>query len=94
MNQNKQIKLGTVLSYCQVFVTIIVSILYTPIMIKFLGKSEYGLYNTVSSIISALSILSFRYAQLCCPSGGQGTEERVEENVFVFLLAVLLRQAA
>jgi hypothetical protein len=43
---------------------------------------------------TALSIFSFRYAQLCCPSGGQGTEERVEENVFVFLLAVLLRQAA
>lgn len=62
MTNSKQIKLGTILSYIQVFVNIIVSILYTPIMIKFLGKSEYGLYNTVSSTITALSILSLGFS--------------------------------
>lgn len=61
MNEGKQIKLGTVLSYIQVVLNIVVSVLYTPLMIKFLGTSDYGLYNTVSSTISSLSILSLGF---------------------------------
>lgn len=61
MDNSKQIKLGTVLSYVHVVIQLIVSIVYTPILIKFLGSSEYGLYNTVASTISSLSILSLGF---------------------------------
>ena len=56
-----QIKAGMIISYLQMALSIIVGLLYTPFMIRYLGQSEYGLYNTVSSIISMLSILSLGF---------------------------------
>lgn len=58
MNNGKQLKLGSLLSYLQMFLGVLISLIYTPVMLKLLGKSEYGLYNTVSSTISMLSLLS------------------------------------
>lgn len=40
---------------------IIIGFLYTPVMIRCLGQSEYGLYNTVASTISILSLLSLGF---------------------------------
>ncbi len=59
--KSNQIKLGVVLSYTQMFLQIVVGLLYTPIMLRLLGKEEYGLYNTVSSTIATLSLLSFGF---------------------------------
>ena len=56
-----QIKLGAILSYVQMGITILVELLYTPILIRLLGRSEYGLYNTVASTIAMLSILSLGF---------------------------------
>lgn len=56
-----QLKIGSLLSYLQIGVGILVNLLYTPVMIRLLGQSEYGLYNTVASIISILSILSLGF---------------------------------
>jgi O-antigen/teichoic acid export membrane protein len=56
-----QIKIGSVLSYLQLFCSIAIGLAYTPIMIRLLGKSEYGLYNTVSSTISIMSLLSLGF---------------------------------
>lgn len=60
-NRLNQLKLGTIISYAQMFLQIIIGVAYTPIMIRLLGQSEYGLYNTVSSTISMLSILSLGF---------------------------------
>lgn len=56
-----QLKIGTILSYLQMALAIIIGLVYTPIMLDLLGQSEYGLYNTVSSTISMLSILSLGF---------------------------------
>lgn len=56
-----EIKLGSFLSYMQMALSIIIGLIYTPVMINLLGQSEYGLYNTVVSIISMLSLLSFGF---------------------------------
>lgn len=61
MNNSKQLKLGTFLSYTQMILSIIIGLLYHPFMIRLLGKSEYGLYSTVSSTISLLSILNLGF---------------------------------
>ncbi|WP_171042702.1 MULTISPECIES: oligosaccharide flippase family protein [unclassified Clostridium] len=60
-NTTKQIRFGAVLSYGQMIMSIIVGIVYTPIMIRKFGQSEYGLYNTAASVISMLSILSLGF---------------------------------
>ena len=59
MNQRK---LGSIISYVQMVLTMVVSIIYTPYMIQKLGQNEYGLYNTVASTISMLSILNLGFS--------------------------------
>ena len=56
-----QLKIGSVLSYLQMGIGIIIQLFYTPIMIRLLGQSEYGLYNTVASTMSMLSLLSLGF---------------------------------
>ncbi len=53
-----QLKAGVIISYLQMALSVLISLLYTPVMLKLLGDSEYGLYNTVASTVSMLSILS------------------------------------
>lgn len=56
-----QLKAGSVLSYIKIVITVLINLLYTPAMIRYLGQSEYGLYMTVTSIISMFSILSLGF---------------------------------
>ena len=56
-----QLKLGSILSYLQMGIGVVIQLIYTPIMIRLLGQNEYGLYNTVASTISMLSILSLGF---------------------------------
>ena len=62
MFDSRQIELGAFLSYLQMGVNIVIALLYTPIMIKYLGQSEYGLYNIAVSTVSILSILGFGFS--------------------------------
>lgn len=61
MGNTSQLKIGSILSYLQMFLNIAIGLIYTPIMIRLLGRSEYGLYNTVASTISMLSLLSLGF---------------------------------
>lgn len=60
-NRNKQITVGAILSYVHIAIGAVITLLYTPFMVHVLGKSEYGLYNTVVAVISSLSILSLGF---------------------------------
>ena len=57
MHVSKQRKLGIILSYVSIGLSILIQFLYTPFLISKLGQSEYGLYSIVSSIISYLTVL-------------------------------------
>ena len=61
MDNSKQLKIGSLLSYVQMIIGVLIGLAYTPFMLRTLGQSEYGLYNTVSSTISVLSILSLGF---------------------------------
>jgi len=61
MKNSNQLKVGSLLSYAQMFLGVVISLVYTPVMLRLLGQSEYGLYNTVSSTISMLSLLSLGF---------------------------------
>lgn len=56
-----QIKFGIFLQYAQMALSIIISLIYTPIMINILGNSEYGIYSLVNSVLSYLSLLSLGF---------------------------------
>lgn len=58
---NKQIKYGIILQYVQMGLSIIVNLIYTPIMIRVLGDSEYGIYSLAASIISYLNLFTLGF---------------------------------
>lgn len=58
MNQRK---IGALLSYATIGLQNLVGLLYTLYLLRMLGKSEYGLYSLVKSIISYLTLLDFGF---------------------------------
>lgn len=93
MNTN-QLKLGSLLSYGQMALGIIISLVYTPAMIRLLGQSEYGLYNTVASTISMLSILSLgfnsSYIRYYSRYKQSGDEKRIHSLNGLFMLIFII----
>lgn len=57
-----QKKVGTILSYADMTVRILITVIYTPIMIQFLGDAEYGVFNISNSVVSYLGLLSLGFA--------------------------------
>ena len=60
--KSNQLKIGVLLSYITIFAQNIIAIFYTPIMLRLLGQSEYGLYQLVYSVVSYLGVLSFGFS--------------------------------
>ena len=56
-----QLKAGAALSYISMGLGYVVSIIYTPIMLRLLGQSEFGLYNLVASVVAYLGVLNFGF---------------------------------
>lgn len=79
MNQRK---LGSIISYLQMFLGVIISLIYTPYMIKKLGQSEYGLYNTVASTISMMSVLSLGFNSSYIKYYAKYKEENDTESIW------------
>ncbi|MCH5210991.1 MAG: polysaccharide biosynthesis protein [Oscillospiraceae bacterium] len=57
-----QLKSGVLVSYATQGINILSGLIYTPIMLRILGRSEYGLYQLVYSVVSYLSLLSMGFA--------------------------------
>ncbi len=89
-----QLKLGAVLSYLQMGLSIVIGIVFTPIMIRLLGKSEYGLYNTVASTIAMMSILSLGlnsgYIRFYSKYKNSNEEEKIYRLNGFFLMIYML----
>ena len=61
MNDSQERKSGAVLSYVVIIVNTLIQLLYTPLLIRKLGQSEYGLYSLVASIIGYLTIMDLGF---------------------------------
>ncbi len=89
-----QLKMGSFLSYAQMALGLLIGILYTPLMIRALGQSEYGLYNTVSSTISMLSLLSLGFGSGYIRYFARYKKENDQESIYklngLFLLIFLV----
>lgn len=57
-----QRKAGILLGYMGEGIKILTTLLYTPVMLRLLGQSEFGLYQMVSATVSYLSLLSLGFA--------------------------------
>ena len=56
MNQRK---IGIFLSYINLGLQVIIGFLYVPILLHYIGKSEYGLYQLIGSLIAYFSVMDF-----------------------------------
>jgi len=56
-----QLKWGVLLSYLTMGLGILVSLIYTPFVLRVLDQSEWGLYQLVASVVGYLSLLSFGF---------------------------------
>lgn len=57
MKKVNQIRAGAVLSYVSLGIGNLISLIYTPIMLRLLGQSEYGVYNIANSLVGYLGVL-------------------------------------
>ena len=57
-----QRKAGVLLTYISEIIKILSALIYTPIMLRLLGQSEFGLYQLVYSTVAYLSILSLGFS--------------------------------
>ena len=58
---SSQIKTGAILSYVTLALNNLIGLLYTPFMLRMLGKSEYGLYSIAASVVAYLTILDLGF---------------------------------
>lgn len=52
-----ELRIGAILSYISLLLSNIIGIIYTPIMLRLMGQSEYGLYSLVASVVGYLTVL-------------------------------------
>ena len=88
-----QLKWGSILSYAQMALSMGIGLVYTPFMIRLLGQSEYGLYNTIASTIGTLSLLNLGvgagYIRYHSRYRAKEMQEKIEQLNGFFLLVFL-----
>lgn len=57
-----ELKAGAALSYLVIAAQFVVALAYTPVMLRLLGQTEYGLYSLVASVVGYLSLLSLGFS--------------------------------
>lgn len=84
---------GVILSYTSEAIKILSHLIYTPIMLRLLGKSEYGLYQLVASVVSYLGLLSLgfsaSYVRFYTRYKAEGNKEKIASFNGMFLTIFL-----
>lgn len=93
-----QIKSASIISYATILINIFIGMILTPIMLKYLGKSEYGIYMLVGSLVGYLALFDFglnnttvRFVSKYRHEGDKkGEEEFISTNFILYLGIALL----
>lgn len=90
-----QLRAGAILSYLSIFISVIIALVYTPIMIRLLGQSEFGLYSLIGSLAAYFSILDLglgnaivRYTARNRAKGDKDFESRLN-GTFLILYSLI-----
>lgn len=63
-DKSKELKIGLILNYAAIGIGLVGSLLLNPIIIKYLGQSEYGLYETIGALVNNLAILDLGFSSV------------------------------
>ena len=58
-----QRKAGAVLGYLNIIVKNLVNLVYTPMLLAFVGQADYGVYQTANSFVFSLTLLTFGFSE-------------------------------
>lgn len=58
-----QRRAGVVLGYANIIVKNLVNLVYTPMLLSFVGQADYGVYQSCNSFVFSLTLLSFGFSQ-------------------------------
>lgn len=89
-------KKGAILSYIQVVLSVAVSVIYVPVLLRYLGQSEYGLYQIVGSFFSYISVF-----ESCMSTGvlrnycnALGSQDKEATDITLSMAKVIYRAMA
>lgn len=93
-----QRKVGVILSYTSMLITILVGLLTVPLMTYFMGTSEYGLYELMGSLIAYMSVMDFGlsatitryYSQAIARKDKAGQENILALSALIYIAIALL----
>ena len=94
-------KIGAILSYLNVILQMVVSFLYIPLLLYYISREEYGLYQLIGSLIAYLSVMDFglsnmvirfyaKYLTLEDDEGAENILAIARRGYMLFCLLVLL----
>ena len=94
-----QRKAGAILGYANIVVKNLVNLVYTPMLLSFVGQADYGVFQTSNSFVFSLSLLTFgfseAYIRFYTQKRANGTEEDIRSlNGMYLLLYVAVSLAA
>jgi len=96
ISENKQIKIGAILSYISVFMGIVSGLIFNPWMIHKIGDADYGLYTLAMSLINiflvdfGLSMAAQRYVSKFIAEKNQQDVDNIVGLIFKLYLIITL----
>ena len=90
-----QRRAGILLGYANIVVKNLVNLVYTPMLLSFVGQADYGVYQTTNSLVFSLTLLAFgfseAYVRFYTEKKARGTEEdiRILNGMYLVLYAVI-----
>ena len=94
-----QRRIGAVLGYANIIAKNLVNLVYTPMLLSFVGQADYGVYQTSNSFVFSLTVLSFgfseAYLRFYTQTRAKGTEADVRRlnGMYLLLYAVICAAA-
>ena len=88
-----QKKSGALLGYANILVKNLVNLIYVPLLLHFLGQSDYGVFQMTNSVVFALTLLSagfygsyVRFYMRECAKGSNDDSEGIRKLNGMFML--------
>jgi O-antigen/teichoic acid export membrane protein len=89
-----QRKAGAVLGYANIVVKNIVNLLYTPMLLAFVGQVDYGVFQTANNFIVSLQLLTFgfdgAYVRFYMLRKAEGDEDGIRRLNGMYLVLYLI----
>ena len=94
-----QRRAGAILGYANIVVKNLVNLVYTPMLLAFVGQADYGVFQTSNSFVFSLSLLTFgfseAYIRFYTQKRAHGTEEDIRRlnGMYLVLYVVVCAMA-